>query len=262
MATNQIAVNILKPILDSNRCELGSHLHPWVNPPLTEQVNVKNSFPGNLDFYLEQEKLKILTEEIEKNYGFRPTTYKAGRYGFGSNTLKILQNLGYKTDLSFCPTLNFKEEGGPDYQEFNCNPSWLDEGKQILEVPVSGAFVGKIKHNSHDIYHLADKFKALKVPSILAKTGLLDRLILSPEGFNHKEHIKLTKYLYKHGHRTFTWSFHSPSLKPGFTPYVQNKQQLTKFLDSFRYYFDFFLNEFGGVASTPAKLHDHFRSLH
>jgi len=54
--------------------------------------------------------------------------------------------------------------------------------------------------------------------------------------------------------RTFTWSFHSPSVVPGHTSYVQNEAQLRLFLDSFRQYFDFFFNELGGQASSPARI--------
>ena len=104
------------------------------------------------------------------------------------------------------------------------------------------------------LFELAQMFRRLKAPGILSRLGAVDRLMLSPEGFTPKEHIKLTRFLYNQGVRTFTWSFHSPSVVPGHTSYVQNEQQLRAFLDAFREYFDFFFNELGGQANTPTGL--------
>ena len=83
---------------------------------------------------------------------------------------------------------------------------------------------------------------------------MVDRLMLSPEGFDTKDHIKITQYLYRRGVRTFTWSFHSTSVVPGKTPYVKNDKDLERFLDSFKVYFDYFRNTLGGEMSTPTDI--------
>src|SRR4051812_24188695 len=44
VATTPASVAVLKPLLDSGRCEVGAHLHPWVNPPAEEEVNARHSF--------------------------------------------------------------------------------------------------------------------------------------------------------------------------------------------------------------------------
>jgi hypothetical protein len=85
--------------------------------------------------------------------------------------------------------------------------------------------------------------------------------VLSPEGYSHEEHVKITKYLYQKGVRTFTWSFHSPTVMPNTTPYVKNEQDVKKFLDSFHQYFDFFFNTMSGVATTPTKLKSQLDSV-
>src|SRR5262245_33737628 len=38
----------LLEILRDNRCDIGAHLHPWVNPPYDEPLSVRNSFTMNL----------------------------------------------------------------------------------------------------------------------------------------------------------------------------------------------------------------------
>jgi hypothetical protein len=256
VASQPHGYELLKQFASDGQCEIGAHLHPWVNPPQTEVVNRANSYPGNLPEDLERQKLKILQQTIADNFGVKPTAYKAGRYGFGPNTTGILQELGFNIDLSVCPPLDSRADGGPDYRRFNAHPFWFgaDSGERILEIPCSGGFIGWANALAIPLYESALALKKFRAPGILSRLGAVDRLMLSPEGFSPAEHIKLTRALYKQGVRTFTWSFHSPSVVPGHTSYVQSEAQLRLFLNSFRQYFDFFFNELGGQASSPARI--------
>ena len=83
IATTPVSIDALRPIFADGRAIVGTHLHPWVTPPLTEEVSARNSFPGNLDAALEAAKLRTLTDQIADAFGERPTIYKAGRYGAG-----------------------------------------------------------------------------------------------------------------------------------------------------------------------------------
>jgi len=245
----------LKQFVQNNQCEIGAQLHPWVNPPQREEISQFNTYPGNLPEALEREKLLILINTIEQNFGHSPVAYKAGRYGFGPNTARILQEIGLGIDLSVCPPLDFREDGGPDYRRFDAHPFWFGSArKPILEIPCTGGFVGWAHPMSIPLFEAAQRLRRFKVPGVLSRIGAVDRLMLSPEGFTPSEHIKLVRSLYKRGVRTFTWSFHSPSVVPGNTSYVQSDKQLKHFLDSFRQFFDFFFDELGGQASSPVRL--------
>lgn len=246
---------LLKRYFDAGQCDIGAHLHPWVNPPIQEAINVHNMYPGNLDPELERGKLMHLRNTIADTFGAPPTIYKAGRYGFGPNTENILAELGFEIDVSVCPPLDSRADGGPDYRRFTSDPFWFGTGSsRLLEIPTTGAFVGWAHTTAIPLYDLASRLKRFRAPGILARLSAVDRLMLSPEGFGTDEHIKLTRFLYQRGMRTFTWSFHSPSVVPGNTAYVQNEQELTTFLDSFRRFFDFFFGELAGQATTPARL--------
>lgn len=253
VASKKDGYEVLKNIYQRGSCEIGAHLHPWVNPPYEEELSRYNTFPGNLSKGLEREKLKILCETIKESFGFETKIYKAGRYGIGPNTAEILEELGFEIDLSICPPVDYTNDGGPDYSNYSAEPFWFGNSR-MLEIPVTGAFVGWAGAASKSLYKHATKLKRLKAPGILSKISAVDRLILSPEGFDTDDHIKLTKYLYNKGARTFTWSFHSPSVVPGCTHYVKNELELKKFLDSFRRYFDYFFNELRGEASTPMTI--------
>ena len=105
----------LLEIFRQGRCEIGAQLHPWVNPPQDEVLTRSNMYPGNLPESLERQKLICLRDAISKQFGSRPIAYKAGRYGFGDNTARILSELGFTIDLSVCPPMDASDEGGPDY---------------------------------------------------------------------------------------------------------------------------------------------------
>ena len=246
----------LRDYAQRGQCEIGAHLHPWVNPPQSEPLNAANTYPGNLPAALEREKLSRLRDTIIRNLGVTPVAYKAGRYGFGPNTGQTLEQLGFSIDLSVCPPLDARADGGPDYRHFDARPFWFGSRPDaLLEIPCTGAFTGWASAAALPLYETALALKKLRAPGILSRLGAVDRLMLSPEGFTSAEHIRLTQTLYDQGLRTFTWSFHSPSVVPGHTSYVQTDQQLTEFLDRFRRFFDFFFNDLGGQATTPTRLH-------
>lgn len=242
------------------RAEIGAHLHPWVNPPYVEEVNAYNSYVGNLPREQELAKLKTLRDTIREHFGFAPRIYKAGRYGVGANTTGILKELGFDIDLSLCSAFDYRGDGGPDFSDCHAEPFWFGPGRKCLEIPVTGAFTGWSGPLRAPLYRLASRVDKLKARAILSRLGAVDRLMLSPEGYSSNEHIKITQDLLRRGVRTFTWSFHSPSVAPGFTPYVQNETELQQFLDMFRRYFDYFFGALGGVATTPTRLKQHLEN--
>lgn len=254
VATQEKGYASLLDIFNRGNCEIGAHLHPWVNPPFDEELTVHNSYHGNLSRELEFTKLKILKEQVQKTFNVEPNIYKAGRYGVGQNTTGILAELGFDIDLSICTAYNHSADGGPDFSNIRPEPFWFGPENNMLEIPLTVDFIGHAGKFSKNIYKVAQHLEFMKFQGILSRLNIADRIMLSPEGYTTKEHIRLTKCLYNKGVRTFTWNFHSPSIVPGMTTYTKNQKELTAFLDSFRYYFDFFFTEFNGAASTPTQL--------
>ena len=133
----------LQELHASGRALIGAHLHPWVNPPYTEPVNRRNSFPGNLPLALEAAKLQALSDCIGEHFGSRPVIYKAGRYGVGPHTAAILEEQGYEVDVSLCPHMDYAAEGGPEFS--------AQHYLALLVWPPAGA-VGVAPH--HRIYRV------------------------------------------------------------------------------------------------------------
>jgi len=255
VASQETGYAPLKELYDSGLCQIGAHLHPWVSPPFDEDVCNLNSYPGNLPRALEKEKLLRLTDEIEKRFGDRPTIYKAGRYGVGPNTAGILAELGYRIDASVVPQTDLRGEEGPDFRHCGAKPYWFGE-TGLLELPLSVGFSGIFSGLGRAGWNMLDTpvGRALKLTGISSRLRLLDRLVLTPEGITHDEHKRLTRSMLASGHRVFSFTYHSPSLEPGCTPYVRNDDDLAVFLDRFDRYFDFFINEIGGRPSTPHEV--------
>ena len=259
IADQQDAWGQLKPWADAGQAEIGAHCHPWVSPPLEETVNRHNSYPGNLPHALEAAKLRVLTEHIEQNIGQRPTAYLAGRYGFGPHTAEILGELGYQADISPAPPLDFSADGGPDYTHLGTTPFWFGKQQRLLCLPGSGAYVGAISHLGRRLAPRINRaathpgLRWARLPGILSRLKLLDRLRLSPEGYRFEYQRRLTSALMAAGQRVFVYSFHSPSVMPGCTPYVSSDAELRHFLERCDRYLDFFTNQLHGTAPTVSE---------
>jgi hypothetical protein len=165
--------------------------------------------------------------------------------------------LGFDIDLSPSPPFDFTDAEGPDFSRHPNDPRRLDG--DLLCLPCTGAFIGFLSRAARPIYRLASSqpLRWARLVGIMSRLRALERMRLSPEGYTVDENIRLTRWLYRRGARVFTYSFHSPSLEPGHTPYVQTQADLDRFLDAFRRFFDFFIHRLGGVSMTPVGIRDH-----
>ena len=238
--------------------QVGAHLHPWVNPPFDEPESRRFSYPGNLAETLEQAKLEALSDAIEQGFGLRPTIYKAGRYGVGQATPRVLERLGYRIDASVVPEKSFAEDDGPDFTRCLGRPYWFGRGGGLLELPLTSGYFGRLRRLARPLYPwLASAAgRTLKLPGIMSRLGLLTRSVATPEGESVTEAKALTRALHEDGQRIFCVTYHSPSLEPGHTPYVRSSADLARFLAWLADYCDFFMGELGGTPATPYEVYD------
>ena len=256
VATDPAAVAFLKGLRDAGKAEIGAHLHPWVTPPHVEEVTTRNSYHCNLPPALERAKIETLTATIEAAFGERPQAFKAGRYGFGPNTRQVLIDLGYQVDCSVVPHTDLSGDGGPDFRGVPDRPHWLDEGRGLLEIPLTVGYLGALSGLGEKADWLFDSPKAerLRVPGLLARTGLVARSRLTPEGIPPDEQCRLIEALAARGHSLFSLTYHSPSLAPGHTPYVKDEADLAAFLVSIEQVLTFFRDRMGGRFTTLSKV--------
>jgi hypothetical protein len=266
IASQDVAFKPLRDLARSGRAEIGAHLHPWVNPPFEEAVSVRNSYPGNLPPELERAKLSHLTETIARNFGVSPTVYRAGRYGVGAASAGILSSLGYQVDSSVVPESDFRADGGPDFRHCGRAPYWVSRAADLLEVPLTVGWCGHLRQGGRGLYRLVNTpiARRLRAGGVLSRLGLFERIRLSPEGATLGELRRLTDTLLAAGQGIFNFSFHSPSLAAGHTPYVRTRADLDRFRATMEGYFEYAVGQRGMrpitlsavrglVAAAPAR---------
>ena len=94
-------------------------------------------------------------------------------------------------------------------------------------MPLTTVFTGRLRHGGMALYRAA-----VRVPrgrGILARTGLLHRVALTPEDMPLAEVLEAIRVAVGEGTRVLNFAYHSPSLVPGHTPYVRDAADLAAF---------------------------------
>jgi len=255
IADNPESAETFRTLVASGQAEIGAQLHPWVNPPFNEPVSTYNSYACNLPFELERAKIYALLDVIQRNVGIKPEVYKAGRYGVSHDTLAILEEVGIPIDASTMPAFDLSTGGGPDFLGYPNAPYRFRESG-IYEIPTTAGYVGRLRLNGDRWWRRLHMPVAhdLKLAGVFARLGLLERMRLSPEGCTTSDLLRLTRALQSDGQRLFTFTFHSPSIKPGCTPYVRTEADRKRLLRTIADYLAWFRDEVGGRFITYRAL--------
>lgn len=257
VATTPASVAVLRGLMEAGRCEIGTHLHPWVSPPHDEEVSRFNSYAGNLPRQLEYDKLRLLTEAITASFGRAPVAFKAGRYGLGPHTAESIASLGYRIDASVVPYSAFLDDGGPDFRAFDEHPYRFDTSAgSLLELPVTTGYAGWLRARGTGLFELAQQPWARRahLGGILARSGALERIRLSPEVASGDEMRRLSTSLHRDGCQVFSLTYHSPSMVPGHTPYVRDAAELERFIATVHDYCAWFRDTLGGQFMSMTQL--------
>lgn len=259
VATDPAACDVLRSFVDQGKADVGIQLHPWTNPPFDELLSVKNSYPSNLPRALQQAKIASLIEVVRANVGVEPKVFKAGRYGFNDDTADLLEMFGLEIDTSVVPFTDFSPIKGPNFQNVPHRPFWFGNNRRLLELPVTRNLCGLFGHRLGPAllpWVQSRPGLSCHLPGILARSGLLDRLTLTPEGMGIGDLKRLTRSLIQRDERFFAFVFHSPSLASGNTPYVRNDDELQAFLNRIETYLRYFIEDLGGEGRSALEIRD------
>jgi hypothetical protein len=150
VADSPLFDEILLPFHRSRRAEIGAHLHPWTNPPLSEWDRSETSaaYPSELPPDVFGKKLETLTALLTRRLGEAPRSYRAGRWGLSAAHIPFLLRCGYIVDCSVTPELSWTDRGarerGQDFSDAPVAPyfmAWGDPAREgasgLFEVPVT-----------------------------------------------------------------------------------------------------------------------------
>jgi hypothetical protein len=242
--------DVLGQAIMHGRAEIGIQLHPWVNPPHDEEITAANSFAGNLPAALERAKFGALKRTIEQAFGRVPRAYRAGRYGVGPNTAAIITDGGISIDTSVRARFDYSHEGGPNFRDHPVHPWWIDRKARLIELPLTTLYCGMLRQHGSWLYHALRRAPRLR--GVLARLGMLERVPLTPEGVEINAALRAIDVALADRLPLLMFSFHSPSLSPGHTPYVRDDAALERLYDWWRAVFAHLYMR--GVA--PAGLSD------
>ncbi|MGC6401593.1 polysaccharide deacetylase family protein [Sphingomonas sp. FW199] len=226
VADDPRAADILNSVTADGRSAIGAQLHPWVNPPFEEAVSSRNSFVGNLRPALQAAKIAALTDRIHAAFGRSPRVFRAGRYGLGPDTLPLIAAAGYRIDSSMRSRYDYSGEGGPDFRAISNHP-FRTGAPGLVELPLTTVFVGGLGTRGRRLQRLLARAPLAR--GALARAGLLRRIALTPEDMPIADALEAVRVAVDHGVRLLNFSFHSPSLVPGHTPYVRDAADLAAF---------------------------------
>jgi hypothetical protein len=258
MATREPARSILRDLQASGRCEIGAHLHPWSSPPYAEE-DLVGRYPSQLDHTRLETQLTELTAAIETSVGVRPVSYRAGRHGFDTRSLKILEALRYRVDTSVDPLFNETRKGGPTFAGAPVAPYWpshedVKEAGQstVLEIPVSSA--------THPALPKAIEKGFTSLPAIPWR-GYLKRLgvravWLRPSYSSVEDAKSLASALVARGVPTLNMLFHSSELVPNGSPYNRTEGDVDRFFERLERVFEHIMKTLGARGVTYRECAD------
>ena len=236
---DETARNILREFHGQYGAEIGTHLHPWCTPPFGEELNRVNTMANNLPADLVRSKLEALTELFIQVFGFRPCSYRAGRFAFDRTSAEIIGELGYHIDSSITPFYDWSRGSGPNFFFAPLRPYFIDDqgicsekkNGKILEVPISTGFNRTPFRFWSKIYFFARKrhLRFLRMAGALDRSHLLKRIILGPELQSLEEMKSLVKGLCREEFQVFNMIFHSSSLLAGGDPTIRSPQEVGAF---------------------------------
>jgi hypothetical protein len=245
------AVETLREICAGNRAELGAHLHPWNTPPLAEAFVPRNSMLKNLPPDLQLAKLRRLTVALEDAFEVTPLAFRAGRYGIGRETVGALACCGYRVDSSVAPFISWEDvDDGPSFvgaplEAYRLAPDRdvrqpAGRDGDLIEIPLSSGFSRTPFSLWNRVRRVLDAapLRPLNLVGLASRAGLCRRIVLSPELASVPDMLTLSERLLEQGVRHLHLSWHTPSLKPGLSPFAATAADVARLYASVEKYLD------------------------
>jgi len=244
------AAQALRDVCANGTAEIGAHLHPWNTPPISEAFVPRNSMTKNLPPALQLAKIQELTRTLQEVFGTAPTSFRAGRYGLGRDTIGALICAGYQVDSSVSPFINLETmDDGPDFVGapldvyrlgWGGDPRRPNPKGDLVEIPLSNGFSRGPFSFWDPARRLLERapFRRLRLAGIVDRLGIIKRLSLCPELASVADMLTLSRRLLEHGVRHLHVSWHSPTLKPGLSPFATTAADVARLYASLEAYFD------------------------
>ena len=234
MAEDAFLREYLPPRLAAGECEIGAHLHPWNTPPLvpaTDDDMKHHPYPYEYPPDVQRAKLTTLVAAIERHYGTRPVSYKAGRWGLDGGHAALLDELGFRADTSVCPGINWGPSkgaphgsGGPNFNSASGRPYRLSSedvcrpgSLRVWELPPTIVFYSALGRYLPGVRALYGRYRRVR--------RAFDRQHLGSQWLRPYPYMtaprlrRVAELARRAGAPVLNMTFHSSELMPGCSPY-------------------------------------------
>lgn len=244
--------------------ELGTHLHEeFIEPRPNWGADRTKSIQCDLEYWLEREKLVRLSDLFEKCFGYRPMSFRAGRFGISARTMRYLKELGYLVDSSVTPFKTHYYESGTVNNFWGERPfPYRVPGVGILQVPVTIV--------NRDFSRLP-----VSILKLLEDRRTLPRRILNRLGYRSKSEwfrpyrstsemlIRVAEELIRSCPNdqdpVLNMMFHSNEIIPGASPYCQTIVEVDEYVRSMAETFDYLYAKYDVCSTGLGEYASYFR---
>jgi len=262
---NSECLKLFQSLQDQN--ELGAHMHgEFIEPLANWNADKTDAFQIDFSPRVEYQKICSLTELFEKKLGFRPTSFRAGRFGLSRYTLHFLEKLGYLVDSSVTPfTWWWRRKGmganflGAPYQPyFPSSNDFRKRGKmKILEVPIGivNPFWAKWPDPILRRINPLNRAQTILMNAFLG--GRIRSFWLRPTFSTVEQMIFVTNWIVKNVKSkmpVLNMMFHSNEIMAGMSPYNQSEDEVKNFLNKLKEYFAFVFSNFKVQSVTLSEI--------
>jgi len=261
IAADPDAVALLKEWQDNNKVEIGSHLHPWSTPPQSRRDKY-HRYPSDLSDDELNAKLTVLTDEIKKNFGKSPTSYRAGRWGFDKRQENLLSKLGYRVDSSITPSIDWsshigdpEKSGGPDFRKEMSGLHLLDSG--ILEIPMTILPTGIIRNLSNPVVFFIHSLKDNLLRKVLNRIFTRTKWMRVFNNTKKEDWQNIYKSAEVNNLGVIQFMIHSSELMPGGSPYSKTHENVEFIYKSIEELFKY-MKAKAVTASTLSSIRDFY----
>jgi hypothetical protein len=263
VASDARSADILRGLLANGDCEIGAHHHAWETPPCTADDVRRHPYASMLPRAKFEAQLASLTDAIERAVGQRPVSYRSGRFGFSSDHVAALEQLGYRVESSFAPLFNERHKGGPEFVDAPLTPYFLaydsatrPGASDVLEVPVTTALNRRLPKALQHAYARAPRQYTTR--RVLRGLRLLRLRWLRPSYSSLDDMIALARDLARAGEPVLNLLFHSSEAIVGGSPYNRTQGELDAFCDRLGKFLVVATRELGAVPATFAEFRNQY----
>jgi hypothetical protein len=226
--------------------ELGTHLHPeFIEPEKEFHIYSGKRGTANCCHYspqVEFEKIRTITKLFENAFGRAPTSFRAGRFSAGTNTIESLSKLGYKVDSSVTPYVIWKDKTrnrAIDFRQASNQPYFVgkesivqkDPNGTILEVPVT-----IVRRNSSLLTALKKMLQKKTLSLNFHSAAWLRPVYSTVSDFDWIMQSMVTNHL-SSNILVYNIMFHNVEVMPLLSPYTKSETDCIKYLQLLEWLF-------------------------